>query len=86
MRPRATDEWFESEESTRLGMIAEIQRIQRRTRVRFIPVLLLATAITSAITFILVTRKANLEAQVVLSLSEGSLSPRHSGIPVDELR
>ena len=86
MRARATDEWFESEESPRHAMIAEVQRIQRRTRARFLPVLVVATLITTGVTYRLSTAKANVEAEVVLSLSEGSLSGKHSGIPVDELR
>ncbi|MDB4958391.1 MAG: hypothetical protein JWO36_5960 [Myxococcales bacterium] len=82
----ATDEWFESEESTRASMIREVQRIRRRTRVRPIPVLLLAIAITGLITWKIATRQHVIEAEVVLLLTEGSLSAKHNGIPVEELR
>jgi len=80
------DDWFESEELTRLGMIVEAQRIRRRTRARPIPALLLAIAVTGFITYILATRRPAVEAEVVLALTEGSLSQkRHGGIPVEEL-
>src|SRR3954454_25179151 len=83
---RATDEWYESEEWTRTAMIREVQGIRRRTRVRPVPVLALAIAITGLLAWKIATRKHVLEAEVVLLLTEGSLSAKHNGIPVDELR
>lgn len=82
------DEWYESEPSTRRLMITELQRIRRRTAVRPLPVLLLAAVITGAIMFKIATKKPIVEAEVVLALSEGSLTAeRHdTGIPVDQLR
>jgi capsular polysaccharide biosynthesis protein len=80
------DAWYGSEESTRVGMIYEIQRIRRRTRTHPIRVILLAAIITGGIMYKLATRKAQVEAEVVLALTEGSLSEKHNGIPVDELR
>lgn len=80
------DDWYESEASTRQGMIAEIQRIRRRTRVRPISVLLLASLITGAVAYRVITKKALVEADVVLALTEGSLSAKHNGIPVDQLK
>ena len=80
------DAWYESEESTRIGMIVEVQRIQRRARARPIPVLVLAALITTAITYKLATRKTPIEAEVVLALSEGTLAHKQSGLPVDKLR
>jgi hypothetical protein len=82
----ATDVWYESEEPTRVGMKAEIQRIARRTRARPIPVLLLATLVTGLITFRFATHRAPLEAESVLALTEGSLSTHRTTIPVDQLR
>lgn len=83
---RASDDWYEAEESTRRGMIAEVQRIRRRLRVRPLPVLALAAAITGLLAWKLVTHKALVEAEIVLALTEGSLSAKHNGVPVDQLR
>jgi hypothetical protein len=82
------DAWYASEPSTRRLMIAELQRIKRRTLVRPLPVLLLAAIITGGIMFKIARKKPILEAEVVLALSEGSLTAeRHdTGIPVDQLR
>ncbi|HEU4726744.1 MAG TPA: hypothetical protein VFT22_02615 [Kofleriaceae bacterium] len=80
------DQWFESEQPTRRGMIAELQRIRRRTRVRPVPVVLLGALVTAAIAYKIATRPVLVEAEVVLALSEGALAPRHTGLPVDELR
>jgi capsular polysaccharide biosynthesis protein len=83
---QATDEWFESEESPALAMIGEVQRIRRRTMARPIPVVLLAAAITAAVTWRFATKKPLVEAEVVLALTEGSLSSHKTNIPVEELR
>jgi hypothetical protein len=83
---KATDEWFESEESPALGMIAEVQRIRRRTMARPIPVILLAAAITALVTWRFATKKPLVEAEVVLALTEGSLSTHKTNIPVEQLR
>jgi hypothetical protein len=82
------DEWFESEESTRASMVAELQRIKRRTFVRPVPVLVLAALLTTAITYKVATKKRIVEAEIVLALSEGTLAPdqRDLGIPVQHLR
>lgn len=91
MRPlpvENNDAWYESEESTRKGMIQEMQRIRRRTRVRPLPALLLGLFITGAITYKLATRKQTFHAEVVLAIREGSLaSPdKSTGLPLGELR
>ncbi|HUS33621.1 MAG TPA: hypothetical protein VMZ53_34195 [Kofleriaceae bacterium] len=82
------DEWYESEESTRKGMIAEMQRIKRRTRVRPIPVIVLALLITGAITYKMATKKGHYQAEVVLAIREGSLlsEDKRTGLPVGELK
>jgi capsular polysaccharide biosynthesis protein len=79
-------DWYESEESTRVGMIIELQRIKRRMRVRPIPVLVVAALITAGITRTFATKPVLVESQVVLALAEGSLSSHVNTIPVDELR
>jgi hypothetical protein len=81
------DGWYESEEPTRLGMIAELQRIQRRTRARPIPVLLLAILVTAGVTYKFANKPKLYEANVVLALDEGPLaSTKHAHIPFNELK
>jgi len=84
--PVSRDAWFESEEPTRYVMIAELQRLQRRTRVRPIPVILLAVVVTAAITYKVATKPVIVESEVVLALTEGQLATRTSSLPVDQLR
>jgi hypothetical protein len=84
--PPPGDAWYESEESTRVAMVVELQRIKRRTRVRPLPVLVLAAAITAGITHKFATKQAVVEASVTLALAEGTLSSRYNSIPVDQLR
>ncbi len=87
MRPDAPpDDWYASEESTRAGMIAELQRIRRRTRVRPIPVVLLAALITGAVAYKFMSKKPVFEAEVILALTEGSMASHRSGLPADQLR
>jgi len=84
---QVTDAWYESEEHTRAGMIAELQRIRRRLRARPLPVIALAIALTFAITYKVATRAAPVEAEIVLALTEGTMSrDKHHGIPVNDLR
>lgn len=80
------DQWYESEQPTRRGMVAELQRIRRRTRIRPIPVLVLAALVTTGITYKMATRPVIVEAEVVLALTEGSMASRRIGMPVDQLR
>jgi hypothetical protein len=84
--PEPGADWYDSEQSTRVGMISELQRIRRRTRVRPLPVLVLATLITVGITRKFATKPVIVEAQIVLALAEGALSNHINTIPVDELR
>ncbi|MEO8700224.1 MAG: hypothetical protein ABI867_09275 [Kofleriaceae bacterium] len=82
------DAWYESEEPTRLGMVAELQRIRRRSSVRPLPVIALALLITSAVTYKVATKKKLYTADVVLAVTEGSLTTqgRDNGIPFDQLK
>lgn len=85
-RPAIGDGWFESEEPTRLGMVTELQRIRRRTGTHPIPVLLLAIVITAAVTYKIATKPRVYEADVVLAMTEGSMSSSRHSIPFGELR
>ncbi|MBL9019584.1 MAG: hypothetical protein JNL83_35670, partial [Myxococcales bacterium] len=80
------DDWYESEESTRAGLVTELQRMRRRFLARPLPVLLLAALITSAIAYKIHKKQPLVEAEVILALSEGQLGQGHAGIPADDLR
>lgn len=74
------DEWYESEEPTRTGLVRELRRARRRFVVRPLPVLVLATAITAVLVYRVETKVRAYPAEVVLALTEGSLSnPRTVG-------
>ncbi|HTR51493.1 MAG TPA: hypothetical protein VMJ10_12345 [Kofleriaceae bacterium] len=86
-RERAGDEWYETEDSTRRGMVSELQRIRRRLRARPVPVLALATVVATSIVYLAATHRAPIEAEIVLALTEGNMSTKsHDAIPVDDLR
>ena len=80
------DGWYESEESTRAGLVSELQRIRRRFVVRPIPVLILAVLMTGAVTYKIHKKQPLVEAEVILALSEGQLGGQGTGVPVDQLR
>lgn len=85
-RPGIGDGWFESEEPTRLGMVTELQRVRRRMGVRPLPVILLALVITAGVTYKIATKPRIYEADVVLALTEGTMSTSKRSIPFGELR
>jgi hypothetical protein len=81
------DDWYESEERTRRGMVIELQRIRRRFRVRPVPVIALAMLITGALVYKVLTRKQQFGAEVVLALREGSMGTQERvGMPLGELQ
>jgi hypothetical protein len=80
------DQWYESEQPTRSGLVAELQRIRRRARVRPIPVLVVAALVTAGITRKMATKPVSFEAEVVIALTEGELASQSTGMPVDQLR
>ena len=84
--PAPTGDWYESEQPTRRGMVAELQRIRRRTQIRPIPVLVLAVLVTGGIVRKIANRPVIVEAEVVLALAEGSLATRNTSVPVEQLR
>jgi capsular polysaccharide biosynthesis protein len=79
------DAWFESEESTRHVMIAEVQRIRRRFRARPWPVIIGAIVLSGLITYKVATRPVKVESEIVMALTEGSFVQRASGIPGEQL-
>lgn len=80
------DDWYESEESTRAGLVSELQRIRRRFAVRPLPVLFVAALVTGALTYKIAKKQPLVEAEVILALSEGQLGGRSTGVPADQLR
>ena len=85
MLPDPDDTWFDSEESTRLGMIAELQRIRRRFRARPWPVIIAALLCSTFVTYKVVSRPTKVEAEIVMAMTEGSFVQRDSGIPGEQL-
>ena len=85
MPPDPDDTWFDSEESTRLGMIAEIQRIRRRFRARPWPVIIAALLTSAFVIYKIASRPTKVEAEIVMALTEGSFVQRDSGIPGEQL-
>ena len=83
---QVSDDWYESEAQTRIGMIAELQRFKRRMRARPIPVIALAAVITTGIVYVAAVHRRPVEAEVVLALTEGSLTMKHHDLPLDDLR
>jgi hypothetical protein len=86
--PDSHDEWYEGEASTRKSMIAEVQRIRRRTSVHPVPVIVVAVLLTAGIVYKFATKKRLIEAEIVLALSEGTMASdkRDVGIPVNDLK
>jgi hypothetical protein len=69
-------------------MVAELQRIRRRTIVRPLPVILLALVITAGVTYKFAMKNRTYTADVVLAMSEGTLggNERDRTIPFDQLK
>ncbi len=80
------DGWYESEESTRAGLVTELQRIRRRFVVRPLPVMILAVLVTGALAYKVAKKKPLAEAEVILALTEGQLGAQGTGVPADQLR
>jgi capsular polysaccharide biosynthesis protein len=81
-----SEDWYDSEEHTRNGMISELQRIVRRTRARPLRVIALAIVVIGAIAYRITTKKQAYQAEIVLSLTEESMTAHKTHIPVDELK
>ena len=78
-------DWYDAEPRTRDGMVAELQRIRRRTRARPLPALALAALATAAVTYRVATRPARHRALVVLALDEDTAAPKRD-VPFDQLK
>src|SRR3990167_10461580 len=75
-RPSKLDDgWYEAEERTGAGMVRELQRIHRRSRVRTLLVIGLALVMTAGVMARVVMRERLVPAPVVLGLPAASLPP-----------
>lgn len=80
-------DWYQREEPIGIGMVAELQRIRRRTRVRWVPVVALAAVITAAVAWKFGAKQRVYTSNVVLALNQGVLSgDKDSSIPFDQLK
>ncbi len=80
------DGWYESEPSTSAALVFELQRIRRRVAARPLPVLVLAALLTAALTYKVATKERLVEAEVILALTEGTMTSDRSGLPAEQLR
>ena len=80
------DGWYESEERTRSAMVTELRRARRRFGAHPVRVLLLAALLTGAVMYKVTHKQREYPAEVILALTEGTLSPQRHGVPADQLR
>ena len=80
------DGWYESEQRTGSALVFELQRIRRRMAARPLPVILLAALLTTALTYKVATKKRVFQAEVILAMTEGTMTSDRSGLPADQLR
>ncbi len=91
MRSRPTlavlgDGWYESEAQTRAGMVTELRRARRRFAARPVRVLALTALLTAGILYRVTHKERRYPAEVVLALTEGSMTGQRAGVPADQLR
>ena len=80
-------DWYGSEQPIRIGMVAELQRIRRRTGVRPLPVIALAILITAGITYKFGMKPRLYTADVVLAMNEGVfVNDKDASIPFNQLK
>ena len=85
-RSERDDGWFEAEQPMRHALVAELQRLKRRARKRWILVLTIAVALTTAVLYKRSKKVKMHRARVVLAVTEGSLASGHIPMPILELR
>ena len=67
-------------------MVTEMRRARRRFGARPWRVLLLAALLTAGIMYKITHKQREYPAEVILALTEGTLSPQRHGVPADQLR
>lgn len=91
MTPRPTltqlgDGWYDSEPHTGSLLVFELRRIRRRIAARPLPVLLLAVLLATGLTYKVVTKEGLFESEIILALTEGTMTSDRSGLPAEQLR
>lgn len=88
-RPTLTqlgDGWYESEPPTGSLLAFELKRISRRIKARPLAVFLLAALLATGLTYKVVTKEGLFEAEIIMALTEGTMTSDRSGLPADQLR
>jgi hypothetical protein len=80
------DDWFEAEQPMRTALVSELRRLARRARPRWLPILVIASALTGLILWRQATKVRVHRAQIVLAVTEGALADGLHPMPVHELR
>lgn len=80
------DGWLAAEQPIGEALVAELQRLKRRARTRWLLILLIAAGLTGFVMYRRARKPRFHKAQVVLAVEEGSLTEGHHPMPVHELR
>lgn len=80
------EDWFEREQPLAVGLVAELQRLKRRARARWLPVLIAAIALTAGVLYQRSKKPRIKHAQVILAATEGAMGDGIIPMPVTELR
>src|SRR4051794_13564926 len=80
------DGWYESEPHTGSLLVFELRRIARRIKSRPLPVLLLAPVLAAGLSYKVLTKQRVFEAEIIMALTEGTMTSDRSGLPADQLR
>lgn len=85
-RPPDPEDWLASEQPLSKGLVAELQRLKRRARARWLPVLVVAIGLTLAVVYKKSKKVKVKRAQVILAVTEGSMGDGVVPMPSGELR
>ncbi len=86
MRAKQPEDWFEAEQPLARGLIAELQRLKRRARARWLPVVLVAIALVAGVLYKKSKAVKIKRAGVTMAVTEGSMGDGVLPMPVVELR
>jgi hypothetical protein len=79
-------DWIETEQSVVRGLGAELSRMVRRARRRWMLVLFATVGLTFGLTTFVAKKPAQYEARITLALLEGNMSRRQTFLPAADLR
>ncbi|MCA9676708.1 MAG: hypothetical protein H6709_04400 [Kofleriaceae bacterium] len=86
MAPQPDDGWYEAEGATRYVLVAELQRLKRRARARWLPILVTVCALTGLAMYKRLKKVKLHEATVTIALTEGTMADGKDPMPAQELR